>query len=266
MTSISELTAKLHAKMATNVPGAPERPAAPHSDADADCQRCAGWGWRQSRQYQTWFVCECTSEARRAYLAAQAKPDYSRMGLREDELGMDWSLIKPGVSDGIAGAEAVKPKYMQGWGMVFLWGTWGQGKTLIGKILTATGLRDGKRAAYANVATVLDDIRLAFDSPEHKTTELLRRMDWWTSRDVLFLDEIDKVNGTTWAEERIFQLLDQRYTRAIREEALTVIASNKSDQALDGYLKSRLQDRRLGPAVYMHGPDARKVMPEGMKF
>jgi len=199
-------------------------------------------------------------------LAEKNKPDYSRMGLREDELNMDWSLIKPGVSDGVLAMDAVRPAYMRGYGMIFLWGTWGQAKTLIGKILTSTALRDGKRAAYANMSSVLDDIRLAFDAQEHKTTELLRRIDWWVSRDVLFLDELDKSNDTPWAQERLFQLLDQRYMRAIREEALTVIASNKSEAALDGYLRSRLADRRLGPVVYLNGPDGRKVMPEGYRF
>jgi DNA replication protein DnaC len=113
---------------------------------------------------------------------------------------------------------------------------------------------------------VLDHIRLAFDEQEHKTTDLIRRMDFWISRDVLFLDELDKCNSTEWAQERMFQLLDQRYTRAIREEALTVIASNKANAMLDGYLNSRLQDRRLGPVIHLNGHDGRQVMPEGYKF
>ena len=77
---------------------------------------------------------------------------------------------------------------------------------------------------------------------------------------------MDKCNDTPWAQERVFQLMDQRYMRAIREEALTVIASNRSDDELDGYLKSRLRDRRLGPVVYLNGNDARAVMPEQYKF
>jgi ATPase family protein associated with various cellular activities (AAA) len=195
-----------------------------------------------------------------------AKPDYTRIGIREDEAGLDWGMIKPGISDGVKARDAVKPAYEKGFGMVLLYGNYGQAKTLIGKILTATALRDHKRAAYANVSAVLDDIRLAFDEREAKTTELLRRMDFWISRDVLFLDELDKSNDTPWAQERLFQLLDQRYARAIREEALTVLASNQSDDALDGYLKSRLRDRRLGPVVHLNGTDGRKVMPEGFKF
>jgi DNA replication protein DnaC len=198
--------------------------------------------------------------------AATFKPDYALLGIREDEAGLNWGAIQPNVSDGMKALQAVKPAYERGWGMVFLWGNYGQAKTLIGKILTATAFRDGKRAAYANMSSVLDNIRLAFDEQEHKTTELLRRMDFWINRDVLFLDELDKCNDTQWAQERMFQLLDQRYTRAIREEALTVIASNKSNTALDGYLNSRLKDRRLGPVVHLDGKDGRQVMPEGYRY
>ena len=259
-------TLSLREKIARGVPGAPSRPVCPHSDAIQDCPRCSGWGWRKSARWSTWFICECTTENRRAMLAAQNKPDYSRMGMREDELTLDWSAVKPGVSDAMKALDVVRPAYSRGHGLIPLWGTWGQGKTLIGKILVATALREGKRAAYANMAVVLDDIRLAFDSQEHKTTELIRRMEWWVSRDVLFLDELDKTNSTEWAQERMFQLLDQRYARAIREEALTVIASNKTDAALDGYLRSRLNDKRLGPVVYLNGKDARQVMPEGWKL
>lgn len=196
----------------------------------------------------------------------QFKPDYKRIGIHENEAGLSWSAVRPEISDGMKALAVVKPMYERGWGMVFMWGTYGQAKTLIGKILAATAFRDGKTVAYANVLEALDDIRLAFDEDEHKTTELIRRMEWWSNRDVLFLDELDKANETAWAKERLFQLLDKRYQRAVREEALTVIASNKSSDELDGYLKSRLYDARIGKVVYLNGNDARKVMPNGIKY
>jgi len=198
--------------------------------------------------------------------AERNKVDLSVFGLRDDEAGMNWNMVKPNISDGVKAMQAVKPAYERGNGMIFLWGNYGQAKTLIGKILIATALRDGKRAAYANVSSVLDNIRLAFDEQEHKTTELLRRIDWWIKRDVLFLDELDKSNDTPWAQERLFQLLDQRYTLAIRGEALTVLASNSSDSELNGYLKSRLNDKRLGPVVHLNGVDGRSVMPQNYKY
>lgn len=193
------------------------------------------------------------------------KPDYSRMGIFESDLELTWGAIAPDISDAIKGANAVRPAYERGHGMVFLTGSWGQGKTLIGKILVASAIRDGKTGAYANMSRVLDDIRLAFDEKEYKTTELLRRMEWWTNRDVLFIDELDKVNETDWAYERIHQLLDQRYVKAVREQAVTVVASNKSDKELDGYLRSRLNDTRLGGVVHLDGSDGRQSVPPGWK-
>jgi hypothetical protein len=251
----------LREKLRSRVPGQPERPEKPRTDAREDCEKCAGWGWYLSEQTGTWWICPCTIQP-----GPPPKPDYARLGLREDELDLRWDAVHKGTSDGPKAVKAVRAAYERGWGMVFLWGAFGQAKTLVGKILTATALRDGKRSAYANVATVLDDIRLAFDEREHKTTELLRRIDWWSGRDVLFLDELDKINGTDWAQERLFQLLDRCYTRAVREQALTVIASNRSDGELDGYLGSRLRDRRLGPVVHLNGPDGRRVVPDHWKF
>lgn len=246
-----------------------------HPDAISNCEVCNGDGWRQSKKFDNrWFICYCVSnkllqekiknideKAR-----AAAKPDLSMIGLREDELNLNWSMVKPNISDGMKGVNAVKPAYELGHGFIMLHGSYGQAKTLIGKILVSTALRDGKKPAYANVSSVLDNIRLAFDDPEHKTTELLRRIDWWISRDVLFLDELDKNNDTQWARERLFQLLDQRYVHAVREESLTVIASNGSDKELDGYLQSRLHDKRIHSIVYLNGNDGRKVMPKGYKY
>lgn len=257
----------LQEKMRNDPPGCPTRPMNQAEYVDPHCKTCGGFGWVQAEQYNNhWFVCVCYGEMRNKYLNGVKPKMELQIGLRDDELEMKWDLVKPDISDGVKALNAVRSAYERGWGMVFLWGTYGQAKTLVGKILTATAYRHGKKSAYANVSSVLDDIRLAFDEKEHKTTELIRRMDWWGQRDVLFLDEFGRSNDTPWAQERMFQLLDQRYARAIREEALTVIASNRSDDELDGYLSSRLQDNRLGPVVYLNGPDGRQVMPSGYKY
>jgi len=257
---------ELSNKMRNRVHGRIEKPTTP-LDAKQDCPNCRGFGWVQSERYELrWFMCPCVVELQAEFQAHRTKFDPATIGLHGSEMMLTWDFIKPNISDGAKGMEAVRPMYKRGYGFVFLWGAWGQAKTLLGKILTATAYRDGKKASYANVSSVLDNIRLAFDEQEHKTTELLRRMDWWTERQVLFLDEMDKSNDTPWALERLHQLLDQRYTKAVRGEALTVVASNKSDDTLDGYLKSRLHDRRISKVVFLGGKDAREIMPDGWRY
>ena len=194
-----------------------------------------------------------------------------RVGLTPDELrNLSWDLVKKGVNQADRACEVTRWAYMSGHGMVFMYGGYGQGKSLVLKIAVATALNDGKRAAYANLAGVLDDIRIAYDERENKMTELVRRMEWWTSLDVLAIDELDKVGQTEWARERIFQLLDARYQRAVRQDALTVIAANyQSTDELSGYLKSRIEDNRFvanGYVIQLKGTDGRKSMPKNWKY
>lgn len=143
------------------------------------------------------------------------------IGLTVDELRhLSWDLVRGGVNQADRAREATQNAYRAGHGLVFMYGGYGQGKSLILKIAVAAAVTAGKRAAYANLAGVLDDIRSAYDEREYKMTELVRCMEWWTSLDVLAIDELDKVGQTDWARERIFQLLDARYQRAVRQEAL----------------------------------------------
>jgi DNA replication protein DnaC len=194
-----------------------------------------------------------------------------RVGLTPDEVrNLTWNLVKRGVNQADQACEITKRAYMSGHGIVFMYGGYGQGKSLLLKIAVAAALNDGKRAAYANLAGVLDDIRIAYDERENKMTELVRRMEWWASLDVLAIDELDKVGQTEWARERIFQLLDARYQRAVRQEALTVIAANyQSTDELSGYLKSRIEDNRFvanGYVIQLKGSDGRKSMPKNWKY
>jgi hypothetical protein len=259
-------------RMKSPVPGSPNRPPTPpFGDVlDLSCPDCQGTGWKLSEKYNRYFICQCTIEAQEGQHfrveQAQNLKNLETIGLRSTDLSLDWSLVKGGYSDGIKAVKAIQPVYERGHGMIFLWGTYGQAKTLIGKILVSQAIRDGKSAAYANFMDALDNIRQAFDEQENKTTELIRRIGWGTSRQVLFLAEFDKCNDTPWAVERKFQIVDRCYQRAVREEALTVIASNQSDDKLDGYIRSRLNDNRIGPIIHLHGIDGRQVVPSGWKY
>ena len=68
----------------------------------------------------------------------------------------------------------------------------------------------------------------------------------------------------------MFQLLDARYQRAVRQQSLTVIAANyQRPDELSGYLRSRIEDNRFtadGFVVYLKGADGRKSMPKNWKY
>jgi DNA replication protein DnaC len=242
------------------------------------CPICGGSGYVRKKAtadvYDPDFgkLERCPQARRLAFAEALSRGHVDgRIGMTTDEISnLTWDAIKDGLSDGHKARQAVRAAYERGHGLVFLYGKSGQAKTLSLKVAVAVALMAGKRAAYANMLTVLDDIRLAFDEKENKQTELVRRVDWWLSLDVLAIDELDKTNSTDWARERIFQLLDARYQRAVRQEALTVIAGNySSTDELSAYLRSRIEDNRFainGMVVSLNGPDGRKAVPDGWKY
>ena len=245
-------------------------------DCSPDCPECNGFGYVRydvpvgHPKFGRLERCP-NVKARAIEKSLQVGEIDPRIGLTADELrNLSWSMVRKGVNQADRACEVTQRAYMSGHGLVFLYGGFGQGKSLVLKIAVATALNEGRRAAYANLAGVLDDIRIAYDERENKMTELVRRMEWWTSLDVLAIDELDKVGQTDWARERIFQLLDARYQCAIRQEALTVIAANnQSPDELSGYLKSRIEDNRFtanGYVVYLKGADGRKSMPKNWKY
>lgn len=245
---------------------------------DPKCPICAGTGYvRQNPDARVGDpdfgkVEMCPTARRLTFMDKLARGEIDpRIGLTAYEIqSLHWDLIRDGLSEGHKARKAVQSAYQTGHGVVFLFGKNGQAKTLALKIAVATALSDGKRAAYANMLSVLDDIRMAFDERENKQTELVHRMEWWISLDMLAIDELDKTNSTDWARERIFQLIDTRYQRAVRQEALTVIAANyDSTDELGAYLRSRIEDNRFiqaGMVVHLNGPDGRKAVPQGWKY
>jgi DNA replication protein DnaC len=275
------VSAKTVATLATGLAVTPSdvviAPAPPtNGDCAPNCPECHGVGYVRYEvplghpKFGKLERCS-NAQARSTQKSLQSGEIDPRLGLTVDELrNLSWSMVRKGVNQADQACEVTQRAYRSGHGLVFLYGGFGQGKSLVLKIAVATALNEGKRAAYANLAGVLDDIRIAYDERENKMTELVRRMDWWTSLDVLAIDELDKVGQTDWARERIFQLLEARYQRAVRQEALTVIAANHQTlDELSGYLKSRIEDNRFaanGYIVHLKGADGRRSMPKNWKY
>ena len=234
---------------------------------DPSCEVCKGQGYirydfpTHDRRFGKLYPCP---KRMKAHLAENGAG-----GLDADEVReLSWDKVYDGISHGHRARDAGMELFEKGYGLLFLYGSYGQGKTLVLKIGVASALRKGIPAAYANMSGILDDIRSAFDATESRGTELSRRMDKWMGVDVLAIDELDKANQTQWAREKIHQLLDLRYTRAVRQEAITMVAANLGEgfDSLDGYLASRLRDNRVGTLVQLNGPDGRTVIKEGWRW
>ena len=130
------------------------------------------------------------------------------------------------------GLDAAREAVKRPVGFVTFHGGYGSGKShLLGGI--CNDLHEaGRSVHYTTLAGLLDYLREAFDPDS--TTGLAARYERMLAVECLAIDEVEKVSVTQWADEKLFQLIDDRYRRA--NECLTVLASNHRicDRDADG--------------------------------
>lgn len=127
--------------------------------------------------------------------------------------------------------------------LFYLWGGYGNGKTLILKALTNEFNGIGRMAMYTKFSQLLWWMRQVFGKNGDRES-YLDRYGRIKQVPVLLVDELDKANLTDFALEFQFDFLDERYEAGLRGECFTVFASNSPPDELPGYLLSRIQDGR----------------------
>lgn len=149
-------------------------------------------------------------------------------------------------------------------GFLAFWGAWGTGKTYLLASIVNESRERGRSAIYTTVANLLDNLRAGFDPESAEDFSVL-----WNriqSAQVLALDEVEKFRASEWAEEKFFQLIEQRYNAA--ESCLTVFATNRpikpgvniiETTRYPGYLESRLADGRF-EIVELRNGDLRPLL------
>jgi len=107
-------------------------------------------------------------------------------------------------------------------GFLTLHGGYGTGKSHPLAGICHECRKAGKEVHYTTLAGFLDYLKAAFDPKA--LMSYTARYDRMLAVEVLAIDEIEKVSMTEWADEKLYQLLDDRYRRA--GQCLTVLASN----------------------------------------
>ncbi len=156
--------------------------------------------------------------------------------------------------------EAVKKTIRRGWGWVYLWGGYGQGKTLVLKVAVALWLREHGKAAYVRMADIIEDLRAAYDT-QHPSRESASRLAKWAGVPLLAIDEVDRLRETEYAQEKRFVMLDRRYEKALRRQSITIMAANQGPGSLPGYLYDRVRTGAF-EIVQLEGGSFRPAMDE----
>jgi DNA replication protein DnaC len=142
---------------------------------------------------------------------------------------------------------------MQGW--LFIEGPYGSGKTHLAAAVANTAVGLGIPTLFLTVPDLLDTLRFSYDDPE-ATFE--GRFEEIRNISLLVLDDFGTQNATSWAQEKLFQIINYRYINQLP----LVVTTNLALEEIEGRISSRLQDPELVTRVEIVAPDYRQPLDD----
>lgn len=139
----------------------------------------------------------------------------------------------------------------EGW--LVLRGGYGCGKTHLAVAIANACVEYGLPVLFITVPDLLDYLRGAFAPNSPQTYD--ERFEEIRSAPLLILDDLGTEQGTPWAMEKLFQLLNFRYMNRLP----TVITTNHELEELEPRLRSRLADPSLVELATILAPDYRQA-------
>lgn len=134
----------------------------------------------------------------------------------------------------------------QGW--LLFTGPFATGKTHLAAAIAHAQQSQGVDVLFVTVPDLLDHLKVTF-SP-NAPVSFDQRFQMVRNTPLLVLDDLSN-EGSTWAREKLFQILDYRYIT----QRPTVLTTSKPIEELDGRMRSRLLDRRICKMIAITGPD-----------
>ena len=124
-------------------------------------------------------------------------------------------------------------------GLLF-YGSPGVGKTHLAAIIAQELLKAGKTVIFGDIPSILDAMKATFGN-ESKQTSLEELMKALEEVDLLILDDIGTENPTEWAAERLYLIVNSRYSAG----KPIIATSNFNAADLVNRLKTRDKSGRL---------------------
>ena len=201
------------------------------------------------------FPCECTQDERDDKRQARLQR-YSNLGplsrLTFENLSPRGRSPNAGHQERFAGAVKGALAFAEaaaGW-LVFS-GPSGCGKTHLAAAIAGRCVERGQAALFMVVPDLLDHLRSAYQPGSQvgydELFELVR------AAPLLILDDLGVQSSTPWAEEKLFQLINSRYSAQLP----TVITTNLDISSFDPRIQTRLCDAALSQVYYLEaGPSS----------
>ncbi len=142
----------------------------------------------------------------------------------------------------------------EGW--LLLEGTYGCGKTHLAAAVGNARLQVEDAVLFITTPDLLDHLRNTYGrDSETGYDEMFDRM---RNAPMLVLDDLGVENPSAWAQEKLFQLLNHRYSHHLP----TVITTNADIDLLDPRVRSRLLDDTIIHRIRISAPDYRTPVQE----
>ena len=138
-------------------------------------------------------------------------------------------------------------------GWLTLFGETGAGKTHLAVAIAAERLKAGHAVFFVMVADLLDHLRAAY-GPESRVT-YDERFDEIKDAPLLVLDDLGKQRSSSWADEKLHQIIVHRHNNRLPTVITTMIDASQPEE---GPIGSRIQDPSVGELIRMDAPDYRK--------
>jgi DNA replication protein DnaC len=167
-----------------------------------------------------------------------------RVGLKEDEA----TSLQLALNQSMQFASSLK-----GW--LLLSGGYGCGKTHLATAVANFALQMEVTTLFLTVPDLLDWLRFAYNSPDSTFEE---RFSEIRNCSLLVLDDLGTENATSWAVEKLFQILNYRYVK----ELPTVITTNLEQHDVAERIRSRLEDPELVVRIKITAPDYRSPIKQ----
>lgn len=140
---------------------------------------------------------------------------------------------------------------LSGW--LLLKGGYGCGKTHLAAAIANRCVEQGRAVLFITVPDLLDYLRAAFGPASSVGYD--ERFGETRDVPVLILDDLGTESPTSWAQEKLFQILNHRYNARLP----TVITTNHELEEIPLRLRSRLLDADLVTKIMISAPDYRRL-------
>jgi DNA replication protein DnaC len=195
----------------------------------ATCEVCHGKGYIEHED----GIEICPNDPRKYYDTGVELEDKSIPGLLKKTNAL--TAIQSAMS------ELIKA----GYGMVYLQGDYGIGKTVFAKSFTVDAVIGYGSALYRRQSELVNYLRASYDN-EHGQSEYKHRLDRFKGVKWLVIDEVGRDRLTDFGVESMAELIDARYQGALKKQLMTVLISNKApEDVFEAYVVDRIRDTKM---------------------